>query len=333
MKDHLSIHKYRHYSNCNYIVRVLKQIQNLFMSIPTTRTPHQRRRLGSANKKKTSLLVALRLFVVLVILSYPLAIFYAFRMRTPFIHTNTITNAIETRGQPPKDEDNYLPRILAFVFPQFHQDPLNDLLWGEGFTDWNNLNKAPAKNRLSYFIPRPTELGFYDLSHPEPRKKQGELAKEYGIDGFVYHHYWFYDADHPGPNLHAPLVNMLKDGHPDVPFALHWCAMKWTNTWSGNVGPDFVFKEPGVLQKQYFPKQKDDPLITEHYNWLRQFFHHPNYIKVDRKPVFMLYQRKPGAMVVLRRLKELAMEDGFPGLYVTVGLSKGHGHLLSVEDI
>lgn len=231
-----------------------------------------------------------------------------------------------------QDTQNFLPRILAIVFPQFHEDPLNDHLWGKGFTDWDNLKKAPSKNRLGFRIPRPTELGYYDYSKLEPRKRQGELAKEFGIDGFVYHHYWFYDPDHPGPSLNAPISNMLIDGHPDMPFALHWCAMKWTNTWSGQVGKDFVFKEDGVLQKQYFPKKKDDPLILEHYNWLKPFFHHPNYIKVDGMPLFMLYQKKPGANNVLRALKELAIKDGFPGLYFTVGLTTNHDHLMPIDD-
>lgn len=228
----------------------------------------------------------------------------------------------------------FLPRVLALVFPQFHADPLNDRLWGKDFTDWENLRKAPPTNRNGDRIPRPIidELGYYNLTETRPRRIQGELANAYGIDGFVYHHYWFYDKTHPGPSLHAPLVNMLKDGHPDVPFALHWCAVKWTNTWSGKVDPNFVYKEPGVLQKQYFPTEMKDPNITEHYDWLKQFFHHPNYIKVDgNKPLFMLYQKKPGAMVVLKRLRELAMEDGFGGLYLTVGLTKPHEHLLKVD--
>ena len=42
----------------------------------------------------------------------------------------------------------------------------------------------------------------------------------YNIDGFIQHHYWFYDITHPGPNLHAPLEQMLLDGYPDVPFCL-----------------------------------------------------------------------------------------------------------------
>jgi len=116
-----------------------------------------------------------------------------------------------------KEEENFLPRVLAFVFPQFHRDSLNDRLWAEGFTDWDSLRKAPEKNRLGFKIPRPTELGYYNYSDTEPRRKQGELANQYGIDGLIFHHYWFYDEAHPGPNLHEPVINMLKDGYPDVP--------------------------------------------------------------------------------------------------------------------
>ena len=231
-----------------------------------------------------------------------------------------------------KSRENFVPRILALVFPQFHQDALNDSLWGKGFTDWESLKKSPLKNRQGFKIPRPTELGYYDYTDLEPRKKHGELAKQYGIDGLVFHHYWFYDETHPGPNLHAPLMNMLKDGHPNMPFALHWCASKWTNTWNGQVEPTFVSKNHGVLQKQYFPEDDKDGKITEHYNWLKQFFHHPNYIKVDGKPVLMMYMKKPGSFRVLNRFKELAIEDGFPGMFYTVGLTKPHDHLMDIGD-
>lgn len=232
-----------------------------------------------------------------------------------------------------KDENNLLPRVLAMVFPQFHEDELNNRLWRKGFTDWDSLRKAPSKNRLGFAIPRPSELGFYNYTDIDPRKKQGQLAKKYGIDGFVYHHYWFYDEDHPGPNFHRPLVAMLRDGHPDVPFALHWCASKWTQTWTSNVRSDFKFKEPGVLQKQYFPLDDKEGNITQHYNFLKQFFRHKNYIKVDGKPLFMMYQKKPGSFPVLEKLKQLAIQDGFPGLYTTVGLTKPHDDLLDIGDV
>lgn len=284
----------------------------------------QKRRHSPLHASKSKNARVYHLFVLLfLIASFAGMNFY---IASQFVHNNV-------DGLLGWGNSNNLPRVLAIVFPQFHEDRLNNYIWGKGFNDWNNLNKAPATNRLGNAIPRPTSLGFYNYTQLEPRKKQGELAKEYGIDGFVFHHYWFYDDDfHKGPDLHQPLVNMLEDGHPNVPFALHWCAAKWTTTWSGKVDAGFVFKEGGVLKKQYFPKNDEEGRITEHYNWLRQFFRHPNYIKVDGKPVLMMYQKKPGSFPVLKIMTRLAMEDGFPGLYLTVGLSKPHDHLLRIGN-
>lgn len=221
-----------------------------------------------------------------------------------------------------------MPKVLAIVFPQYHSDPINDRLWGEGFTDWDNLKAAPTHNRLGLEIPRPTELGYYDLRNRTVRKMQGDLAKEYEIDGFVYHHYWFYDPNSPGPNLHAPLMEMLKDGQPDVPFFFNWCDSSWADTWLGKT-KDGTSTGQGdqELQKQYFPDESDPEAIQKHYDWLKQFFHHPNYIKVEGQPVFMIYERKPGSYPLLKRLRRLAQEDGFPGLYFAQGMSFTHAEL------
>jgi len=242
---------------------------------------------------------------------------------TNFMKENPVPVEHNTR-----EEDNFLPRILAIVFPQFHQDPLNDLIWGEGFTDWNNLNATPQLNRGGFPIIRPTELGYYDYAQAEPRRSQGILAKEHGIDGFVFHHYWFYDKSHPGPTLGRPLENMLQDGYPNISFCLHWCSSKWINTWSGaNVNPNFTYPKKNTMQQQFYPET--DEQAIDHYNWLRQFFHHPNYIKVNGKPVFMVYEKKPSSIPVLQKFQELARNDGFPGLYLTVGLMRPHPHLIN----
>jgi len=57
-------------------------------------------------------------------------------------------------------------------------------------------------------------LGFYDLRVPETRKAQAAMAKEYGIEGFIYWHYWF-----AGKRLlERPFNEVLESGYPDFPF-------------------------------------------------------------------------------------------------------------------
>ena len=228
------------------------------------------------------------------------------------------------------NSNNKMPRVLVIYFPQYHRDPLNDKNWGENFTDFVSLQKSPAKNREGYPIPRPLEnefskgLGYYDLENVEPRKRQGQLAEQYGIDGFIYHHYWFYDRSHPGPNLAKPLLNMLKDGHPDRPFLLNWCATKWSNVWMGKT----IFQKIPTnknraltLQEQFFEPTVEE--IKEHYDWLAQFFHHPNYIKMSHgtQPVLLLYVFDERAVPILKQLRQFAIEDGFTSLYLIVGRS------------
>lgn len=217
-------------------------------------------------------------------------------------------------------ENNALPRILAIYFPQFHRDPLNDKNWGDNFTDWVSLQAAPLTNRAGFGIPRPTELGYYDLTDTIPRRRQGELAKEYGIDGFIYHHYWFYDKSHPGPNLAQPLLQMLEDGHPDVPFFFNWCATKWINVWMGRAIFQTIPTNKNraiTLQEQYFDPSPQE--IREHYQWLSKFFHHKNYIRIDNQPVMLMYIYDERAEPILRKLRSLAQKDGFDGIYWIVG--------------
>jgi hypothetical protein len=231
-----------------------------------------------------------------------------------------------------------LPKVLVIYFPQFHSDTLNDKLWGDNFTDWDNLKKAPVTNKLGYPLPHPlpydpnissdrigrhkSGLGYYNLRSQEIRRHQSNLARSHHIDGFIYHHYWFYDPSHPGPNLHVPLLDMLNDGYPNLPFFLNWCAVQWVNVWMGR--PKFQSKDAKInrnnallLQAQYF--NATDVQIKEHYDWLRPFFLLKNYIKVRGEPVFFVYQWDKKMHRILESLRQFAIDDGFPGLYIIIG--------------
>jgi lipopolysaccharide biosynthesis protein len=94
---------------------------------------------------------------------------------------------------------------VAYYLGQFHPIPENDGFWGEGFTEWHNVARAralfPGHNQ-----PRiPGRFGFYDLRCVDTLSAQIDYAREIGIAGFCFWHYWF-----AGKRLlHRPLDAML----------------------------------------------------------------------------------------------------------------------------
>lgn len=109
-------------------------------------------------------------------------------------------------------------RVIAFYLPQFYPIPENDKVWGPGFTEWTNVAKARPVFHGHYQPRIPADLGFYDLRLPETREQQADLAREAGIEGFCYWHYWMGNGKRL---LQRPFDEVLNSGKPDFPFALH----------------------------------------------------------------------------------------------------------------
>lgn len=202
---------------------------------------------------------------------------------------------------------NVTTRVIAFYLPQFHPIPENDRWWGKGFTEWTNVAKAKPLFPGHYQPHIPADLGFYDLRCPESRAAQADLARQYGVEGFCYYHYWFGGRR----ILERPFNDVLTSGEPDFPFCLCWANHSWSGIWDGN--PD------RTLIEQVYPGREDH---ENHFRWLLRAFNDPRYIRVDGKPLFLFY--KPDDVPELARVtdlwRELAAAAGLKGLHL-VGVS------------
>ena len=199
-------------------------------------------------------------------------------------------------------DKNVTPRVLAFHLPQFHPIKENSEWWGAGFTEWHNVAKARPLFRGHVQPKLPGELGFYDLRLKQTRADQAALARQYGVHGFCYWHYWF-----DGKRLlEQPLEEILALQEPDFPFCLAWANESWTGIWHGS--PRKV-----LIEQVYSPGDAD-----RHYALLRRFFHDPRYIKHDGRPLLYIYKPRdlPAGGTYLQRLRDLAVADGFPGLFI-----------------
>ncbi len=166
------------------------------------------------------------------------------------------------------------PRLIAFYLPQFHPIPENDAWWGTGFTEWTNAAGARPQYRGHAQPHLPADLGFYDLRLPEAREAQARLAQAFGIHGFCYYHYWFEGRR----LLQAPLDAVLASGAPAMPFCLCWANERWTRTWDGG--------DQHVLVEQRYSDEDD----RAHIRWLGEVFRDPRYIRVEGRPLFLVYR-------------------------------------------
>lgn len=200
-------------------------------------------------------------------------------------------------------------RALCFYLPQFHPIPENDDWWGPGFTEWTNVAQARPRFRGHYQPHVPADLGFYDLRLEETRLAQAELAKEYGVGGFCYYHYWFNGRR----LLERPFDEVLASGKPDFPFCLCWANGNWTRRWDA--------AEHEVLMLQDYAGYD----AAQHMEWLVRSFRDPRYVRVGGRPLFLVYQ--PGALAnraaVIRTWRETAARLGFPELYLCAVQSPG----------
>jgi len=194
-------------------------------------------------------------------------------------------------------------RAIAFYLPQFHPVEANDKYWGKGFTEWTNVTKAKPLYRGHKQPHLPSDLGFYDLRVPEVREEQAELAREAGIEGFCYWHYWFGNGVRV---LERIFDEVFESGKPDFPFCLGWANETWSGKWHG--------AENQIILEQTYPGEED---YRKHFECILPALKDKRYIEVKGKKLFVIY--RPDLIPDLDKFiflwQSWAREEGLEGFY------------------
>lgn len=193
-------------------------------------------------------------------------------------------------------------KVIAFYLPQYHCIPENDTWWGDGFTEWTNTAKAKPLFRQHNQPRTPLNENYYNLLDDDVKKWQISLAKKYGIYGFCYYHYWFNGK----LLLEKPMEQLLENKNLDFPFCISWANEPWTRSWDG------------LTSEVIMPQEYSDDDTCEHYNYLLKFFKDTRYIKIENKPLVLIY--KLASMPnkgkdFIKKWNELARDSGFDGIY------------------
>jgi lipopolysaccharide biosynthesis protein len=208
---------------------------------------------------------------------------------------------VEFQRSSQTEAGQHLARLIAFYLPQFHPIPENDAWWGPGFTEWTNVAKARPLYK-GHKQPRlPADLGFYDLRLPETRERQADMARDAGIEGFCYWHYWFGGGRRI---LERVFDEVLASGKPNYPFCLAWANHSWSGVWQG--------MPKNVLIEQTYPGPAD---FQAHFHAVLPAFRDPRYLTVGGKPIFLVFSALdlPDTKEFTDLWNELALKAGLPG--------------------
>ena len=212
-------------------------------------------------------------------------------------------------------------KIIAFYLPQFHEIPENNYWWGEGFTEWTNVKKAKPLFAEHNQPREPLHDNYYDLTCDKTKVWQANLAKENGIFGFCYYHYWFKDGK---KLLEKPAEQMLKNKSIKMPFCFSWANENWSRNWDGG--------NREVIMKQEYGG-KDD--WEKHLQYLLPFFRDERYITVHGKPLLIIY--KPEEIIDIYQMihywRKRVKEEGFQGLCMAYQFPTYYSDLYYRNDI
>lgn len=206
-------------------------------------------------------------------------------------------------------------KVICIHFPAYHCIPENDIWWGTGFTEWNNVRLGKPLYCGHYQPRKPFKNNYYDLSDIRVLEHQIKLAMKANIGGFAFYHYWF-----QGKKFFEKPIEQYRDKSKlEFPYCLIWANQSWYGTWHNQQDKNNI----KMLQKQMYGNIDD---WNRHFMYLLDFFRDERYIKINNKPLYIIYvpQDIECRKDMFETWNDLAIRNGFNGIYL-IAMNTFHG--------
>ena len=205
--------------------------------------------------------------------------------------------------------------VAAFHYPAYaSDDPRLRPFWPMGIGEWETVLTMQQRNPGHYWDRKPL-WGYINEADPSVMEMEIDEATKHGVNVFIFDWYW-YDGR---PFMETTLDNgFLKADNVDrMRFYLMWANHDALNLWDTRLAR---FNENNVIWTGKVDREEFEKICRRN---IEKYFKHPQYYKIDGKPVFMIYdlpQLIAGLGGVektaeaLRWFKEETRRAGFPGL-------------------
>lgn len=206
-------------------------------------------------------------------------------------------------------------RAYAIYLPAFHEVEINNKTWGKGFTEWDNVKRGVSLYKGHKQPVEPLNDNYYDLSKKTDIEKQIDLANNFGVEGFIFYHYWFGNGHMA---LEKPAEILRDEIDKKINYCFCWANHSWFTTWHG--------KSSEIIEEQMYDSDDDH---LEHIKYMYSFFSDSRYLKIDGRPVLFIYNMSeiPNFDHILSIWNDFLRNNGMKEIYIIEYISSKNREL------
>ena len=167
--------------------------------------------------------------------------------------------------------------VAAYIWPSYHHEPLMEHWWPEKDGEWYTVRRGTPRWE-GHDMPKHPLLGFQDEADPAVMKQHVALALSHAINVFIVDWYWYDGGPCFERQLNDGLIPAVEG--TDMRFCLMWANHDATSLW------DMHTDENALLYGATTDRAQFEAIWTRN---IERYFKHPNYYRIDGKPVLSLF--------------------------------------------